>query len=688
MKYLFSLCSMLVVFNIHAQPYFSQSYDPFNQNSERIKNIVFHENTIYALGNGNENLQGRHCVLTLEEDGTIRKTQSYNQLQSSIAPTLINKKFYTTGFPHEDHILLFKTSLEGDSLQLKKLQLNNDRYFNYYGSKILEFNNQILVLGFCSDLQEPFGNNNDYKYKSIIFWLNQDLEIQDTTFLDVPDIVYNQIFDADIDPDGLLTLSLYTKTQGFGSSYRGHTTILKIDENKEIVYNWTSDPHDHFQITNIAISPNGQMINTINTSYKTYINAINENETIDWTYEIERGGPDEYYRLQDVIILQSGEILACGHFENPASQITNSGYIIKLSPDGQSIWERKFRMEGSKQYNWGGFAKLCELYSICEMPNGDILTGGVIVNYNENSTTGYYGDDDFWLMRLDSDGCLTADCDEFQQVGVSGFMNLENEWSELQYSQLSAQIITRKYKFENEPYFWENGVQYYELNYSNDESGGFQETGDWFHEDGNQKIYKYNNDTNEDELFYDFGLMVGDTFASPLLMNSDYPFYIVTEVDSVTLLDGKERKRITLSQNCDDWPEIYWLEGIGDTRGFYAHTYNCFWDAPSTELLCYHSYNELIYQKEDENTCYIYTSTESIPSNEISFVPNPVDDVLHIETDLSIQSIQIINIYGQTVNNINSNDTNINTAHLPNGSYMLKVIDKDGRQYVDKFVKI
>lgn len=59
--------------------------------------------------------------------------------------------------------------------------------------------------------------------------------------------------------------------------------------------------------------------------------------------------------------------------------------------------------------------------------------------------------------------------------------------------------------------------------------------------------------------------------------------------------------------------------------------------------------------------------------SEIFIYPNPATDILNIKSALGIQSVEISNMFGQSV--LFSNQKEINISHLPNGTYLVRIQD-------------
>ncbi|MDR1346398.1 MAG: T9SS type A sorting domain-containing protein [Bacteroidales bacterium] len=78
-------------------------------------------------------------------------------------------------------------------------------------------------------------------------------------------------------------------------------------------------------------------------------------------------------------------------------------------------------------------------------------------------------------------------------------------------------------------------------------------------------------------------------------------------------------------------------------------------------------------------------------SHRISIWPNPVKDILTINANgLKIKSMEIYSMTGQHIisyKDNNGNTSQINTSHLPEGAYLLK-INTDSRTLFSKFIKL
>ena len=96
------------------------------------------------------------------------------------------------------------------------------------------------------------------------------------------------------------------------------------------------------------------------------------------------------------------------------------------------------------------------------------------------------------------------------------------------------------------------------------------------------------------------------------------------------------------------------------------------------------------YALEQADITSLYTNNTLSSSNftqnnlEVALYPNPVRDILNIEIENDIQSIEIYNIQGQKV--LSSNQKQINVSDLATGMYMVRIQDIDNNIATKKIV--
>ena len=197
-----------------------------------------------------------------------------------------------------------------------------------------------------------------------------------------------------------------------------------------------------------------------------------------------------------------------------------------------------------------------------------------------------------------------------------------------------------------------------------------------YHTDGNQIAYcKWNGSAYEDaELLYDYDLEEGDFFRD----DTDHPMQ-VTEVSTITDLNGVARKKITFSFIGLPGETEFWIKGIGSNRGF-MHV--GMWEADHESegemyhLLCYHEGNNVSYVNPEYNECDLpYNVDENTANNDVDIYPNPASQEVNIliNNGLNISNIEIIDLTGRAV--MKSEKTvGIDITTLPEGQYFVKII--------------
>ena len=81
-------------------------------------------------------------------------------------------------------------------------------------------------------------------------------------------------------------------------------------------------------------------------------------------------------------------------------------------------------------------------------------------------------------------------------------------------------------------------------------------------------------------------------------------------------------------------------------------------------------------------------ATSNINNTSTAIYPNPVNDIINIQTKVSGEfSYKILNAAGQIVNSGTSADKKVNVQKLPVGNYVIELTDKTGQKISSKFIK-
>ena len=89
------------------------------------------------------------------------------------------------------------------------------------------------------------------------------------------------------------------------------------------------------------------------------------------------------------------------------------------------------------------------------------------------------------------------------------------------------------------------------------------------------------------------------------------------------------------------------------------------------------------YSTDCEN--YLGIDDELLAKN-LNIYPNPVSDILTVDSKLPLSKIEIYSILGQRVKEINSDFNSISTNYLSRGIYMIKIYSEKGTT-VKKLIK-
>ncbi len=265
---------------------------------------------------------------------------------------------------------------------------------------------------------------------------------------------------------------------------------------------------------------------------------------------------------------------------------------------------------------------------------------------------------------------------------AQSFVNQANKWwvDNCCISFATGQTNCNAYEYYFGDSVWIDNVAYLEL-ITNNQFGNFQ-PGKYYREEAG-KVFMKMNETDPENMIYDFNLEAGDTLELNFFGFSS--FFPVFAVDSVTLVSGEKRKRLQLN---DPQDPIIWIEGVGSLNGTMNTQY-------MRSLDCWNSLN-----------CYQFNGSSQYPSaecpfssvldanavsNRVSVYPNPAQDWVFIRPkgDWTISSIEIANIWGQVQRVFEPQASGeVPLDGLKSGVYLLKIEFQNGEAGVSKIVKI
>ena len=181
----------------------------------------------------------------------------------------------------------------------------------------------------------------------------------------------------------------------------------------------------------------------------------------------------------------------------------------------------------------------------------------------------------------------------------------------------------------------------------------------------------------EEEVYYDFNLQVGDWFS---VGDEVEPGFIqVMAIEEVVLEDGSVRNKYVFNEGWGvnpEEPEV-WIEGIGSLSGIHWR-YIPGWTASGFAYLqCYFEDDNLVWTGGE-----CWDDVEETAAEQVSVYPNPAKENVLIK-GIEPTEVQVYNALGQLVKTVR--DANeIPVTDLPEGVYLLRITDVEGKVYTNK----
>ncbi|MEM1324025.1 MAG: hypothetical protein AAGG75_27435, partial [Bacteroidota bacterium] len=410
--YLCCCCHILV-----AQDYFSRTYDPFNHRPELLSSLELVNDQLWISAIGP--CIGTRCLeqLVLDKQGhLIHADTLLRGFDPGLFPVYTDSTLTTSGLDYPDlsKYMLYQSTLDGDSLGLIDLQIPGDRYHEYFNKGMIEYNDQYVAYGQVTDREDLWEGQE--KVKGLLFWVNKDLTLDTITFIEPPED-WLLLHEAQIDPQNQLTfIYQYTKRHPISQLNLDYKALIKLNEERQVVFNWESTSSDNTQ-SNLAILDDGTMITDFNGFIgNEEILAIAPDGELKWTYIFDTQPGIVTHGVIDLGIAANGDIIGCGLIRSVYYDYGLSGFIFRFSPQGELLWKRIFLVEPDTDpdlpENW---PLLSQLFQIIELPNGDLVAGGEVLRPYNDPVQGPRRDQDVWVIRTDAEGCMQEDCG-FEQL--------------------------------------------------------------------------------------------------------------------------------------------------------------------------------------------------------------------------------------------------------------------------------
>jgi len=252
-------------------------------------------------------------------------------------------------------------------------------------------------------------------------------------------------------------------------------------------------------------------------------------------------------------------------------------------------------------------------------------------------------------------------------MGVDEFLDSNYIWIE---ARNNGSITSTKYTIDSQPSLISSKQYFQVLKTDSEFSTDWSGTGEYIRYENN---IVYTPWLDGEEEVINFNLTIGDTFS---VIPPGYGVkLIVDKIDTITLLNGEQRRRWKLRCIDDNPPNIFgyteWIEGIGNIDGLFATDNMCIFDVPSSEILCMYKNDNLIYDNPDYDSCWVTTtSTDEVSIQTMRLIPNPASDILTITTsNESLNLVRIYNVLGNLI--FGGRSKSIDISKFPEGFYIL-----------------
>lgn len=419
MKNIILIIIVLAGYNqLIAQNYYSKTYDPFGHHEENIRNIIIEDSIIYASCRGTNQGNVIECFKFGQFDLEGNFKDGYEDLRFETGH----------GFEHDGEYLYVDGGNEPYNTKLIAARIHKLTK----ESKLLEFTKDsselVINEGCISNIKHlitfgTFRNSSDLidgtpSVKSILKWIDKNTFSLDTTIIIPVRKKFTAIDDAASDAAGNIYFICIEKLDknGFEGNF---VRIVKYSPNGELLWDYDYDVAvNGAKPLNIKVIGNKIIFQAINENRNETLFCIDEYGTLFWKYTIDNERTIKDISVNRITISNDGNVLLCGRQRSPFHKWIDTGFLMKLDIEtGKLIWERIYEIDlGNDPIYSNGNAKGSSLWGLSQLPNGDIIAGGWVQNIFEDPIKGLRHDQDLWLIRVDSLGCLEPGCGLVQSI--------------------------------------------------------------------------------------------------------------------------------------------------------------------------------------------------------------------------------------------------------------------------------
>jgi hypothetical protein len=170
----------------------------------------------------------------------------------------------------------------------------------------------------------------------------------------------------------------------------------------------------------------------------------------------------------------------------------------------------------------------------------------------------------------------------------------------------------------------------------------------------------------QDEIkLYDFSVSIGDTLRD-LNFLLEYWYLVVKDIDTIQV---NNTLRKVYSFDPINW--VYWVEGIGNTKGLLFTSGDLPTDGMNSDLICFHQNNTLLYHYSGNDNIYdgcvpsfVLNDVSILPNPEVKVYPNPATNELVYFEGLDFEKLELFDnkgnlIFSENISGLNKYALNI-----------------------------
>ena len=678
--------------NTIAQDYYVKSYDPFDHTNDFVFDIVEYGDSILLTNFARcNNFQDRcHSNVLIDKQGNLIDANLVDCIDVGIDIVVDNNVYYKGGKISTDipKFRLYKAEIGGAELACVDLTITEEGYQSFFSKGVIEYNGQIVVYGTVTNTLAVPGE--DY-IQGLIFWINKESFEYEYTFINPPELLI-RLEHMMIDKEGNLNvLCEFTTGNNNSSKFK---KILRFNSNRELIFEWDSYRLNGGAGPGVLLElDNGNFVMDIVDSVSSRVNLLCITPEGEEVFNTDFSEGRKGFIILNLKKASDGNFFVIGNIFSPYYDYPNYASIMKVTSDGSLDWQRLYAIDmGEALTGDPSNGKRSAFYDMVELENGDLMAAGSISNGYDDPVHGYRLDQDLFVVRVDSTGCLSPDCEVIQEIGGEGppklFVDPLNQWNVRKVDEDTGEYYMEAYRFNEERVFLDRKYYYNELLVAtDDELNDWQSTGMYMRERFD-RVYLYDTTILGGEAaFYDFDSYI---MSAPVFEIFDLPTVAIQtiELDSTTLLNG-ERRGVTRTRcwnntggNIDD--ERVWIQGIGDVKGILSVVNSCQPDN-GDRLACFYHDGELLWQNEEVDNCGL-SPVQEIERLEMVISPNPALTEITVSAQ---ESIALIEIYTTDLKLISTSlESTIDISTLQPGVYIVRGIDDKGMEGYDIFCKI